>query len=48
LKRVAKDLDESMTDEDLQDMIDEAGTTTGEVSLDDFIRIMKKTNLLGV
>lgn len=46
LKRVAKDLGENMTDEELQEMIDEADREgTGEVSLDDFMRIMKKTNL---
>ena len=46
LKRVAKDLGETMTDEELQEMIDEADREgTGEVSLDDFMRIMKKTNL---
>jgi len=46
LKRVAKDLGESMTDEELQEMIDEADREgSGEVSMDDFMRIMKKTNL---
>jgi centrin-1 len=46
LKRVAKDLGENMTDEELQEMIDEADREgTGEVSLDDFMRLMKKTNL---
>lgn len=46
LKRVAKELGEDMTDEELQEMIDEADREgTGEVSLDDFMRIMKKTNL---
>merc|ERR1719271_1136169 len=38
LKRVAKELGEHMTDEELQEMIDEAN---GE----EFLRIMKKTNL---
>jgi centrin-1 len=47
LKRVAEGLNESMTDEELQEMIDEADREgTGEVSLDDFMRIMKKTKLL--
>jgi len=46
LKRVSKDLGENLTDEELQEMIDEADREgTGEVSLDDFMRIMKKTNL---
>ena len=46
LKRVAKDLGENLTDEELQEMVDEADREgTGEVSLDDFMRIMKKTNL---
>lgn len=46
LKRVAKELGEDMTDEELQEMIDEADREgTGEVSLDDFKRIMKKTNV---
>jgi centrin-1 len=46
LKRVAKELGEDMTDEELQEMIDEADREgTGEVSLEDFMRIMKKTNL---
>ncbi len=46
LKRVAKDLGEDISDEELQEMIDEADREgTGEVSLEDFMRIMKKTNL---
>ena len=46
LKRVSKDLGENLTDEELQEMIDEADREgSGEVSLDDFMRIMKKTNL---
>lgn len=46
LKRVAKELGEDMADEELQEMIDEADREgTGEVSLDDFKRIMKKTNV---
>jgi centrin-1 len=46
LKRVANDLGENMTDEELQEMIDEADREgTGEVSLEDFMRIMKKSNL---
>jgi len=46
LKRVAKELGEKITDEELQEMIDEADRDgDGEVNEDDFIRIMKKTNL---
>jgi centrin-1 len=46
LKRVAKELGENMTDEELQEMIDEADRDgDGEVSEEEFIRIMKKTSL---
>mmetsp|Transcript_7852 Transcript_7852/g.14795 ORF Transcript_7852/g.14795 Transcript_7852/m.14795 type:complete len:172 (+) Transcript_7852:275-790(+) len=46
LKRVANDLGENLTDEELQEMIDEADREgTGEVCLEDFMRIMKKSNL---
>ena len=46
LKRVAKELGESISDEELQEMIDEADLDgDGEVSQDEFLRIMKKTNL---
>ena len=46
LKRVAMELGESITDEELQEMIDEADRDgDGEVSQSDFIRIMEKTNL---
>ena len=46
LKRVAKELGEMMTDEELQEMLDEADRDgDGEISEDDFIRIMSKTNL---
>ena len=46
LRRVAKELGETMTDDKLQEMIDEADRDgDGEISEDDFIRIMKKTNL---
>ena len=46
LKRVAMELGESITDEELQEMIDEADRDgDGEVSQEDFIRIMEKTNL---
>merc|ERR1712071_693743 len=46
LKRVAKELGERMTDEELQEMIDEADRDgDGEVDEEEFLRIMKKTNL---
>ncbi len=46
LKRVAKELGENMADEEIQEMIDEADRDgDGEISEDEFFRIMKKTNL---
>ncbi|XP_039428214.1 centrin-2 [Corvus cornix cornix] len=46
LKRVAKELGENLTDEELQEMIDEADWDgDGEVSEQEFLRIMKKTSL---
>ncbi|EFC38333.1 predicted protein [Naegleria gruberi] len=46
LKRVAKDLGENMTDEELREMIEEADRSNqGQISKEDFLRIMKKTNL---
>lgn len=46
LKRVAKELGENMTDEELQEMIDEADRDgDGEISEEEFLRIMKKTSL---
>ncbi|KAL3816380.1 hypothetical protein ACHAXA_008350 [Cyclostephanos tholiformis] len=46
LKRVAVELGENITDEELQEMIDEADRDgDGEVSQEEFIRIMEKTNL---
>ena len=43
LKRVAKELGENMTDEELQEMIDEADRDgDGEINEEDFLRIMKK------
>lgn len=46
LKKVAKDLGENMTDEELQEMIDEADRDgDGAISENDFLKIMSKTNL---
>ncbi|XP_003393273.1 uncharacterized protein LOC126919538 [Bombus affinis] len=46
LKRVARELGENLTDEELQEMIDEADKDgDGEVSQEEFLRIMKKTSL---
>ncbi|KZC10946.1 Centrin-1 [Dufourea novaeangliae] len=46
LKRVARELGENLTDEELQEMIDEADKDRdGEISQEEFLRIMKKTSL---
>ncbi|XP_054439804.1 centrin-1 [Pteronotus mesoamericanus] len=46
LKRVANELGENLTDEELQEMIDEADRDgDGEVNEEEFLRIMKKTDL---
>lgn len=46
LKRVARELGENLTDEELQEMIDEADKDgDGEISQEEFLRIMKKTSL---
>jgi centrin-1 len=46
LKRVAKELGENMSDEEIQEMIDEADRDgDGEICDEEFFRIMKKTNL---
>ncbi|CAF4685706.1 unnamed protein product [Rotaria socialis] len=44
LKRVAKELGENLTEEELQEMIDEADRDgDGEINEQEFLRIMKKT-----
>ncbi|XP_004579668.1 centrin-1 [Ochotona princeps] len=46
LKRVANELGENLTDEELQEMIDEADRDgDGEVNEEEFLKIMKKTSL---
>mmetsp|Transcript_124075 Transcript_124075/g.185454 ORF Transcript_124075/g.185454 Transcript_124075/m.185454 type:complete len:81 (+) Transcript_124075:360-602(+) len=46
LKRVARELGETMTEEELAEMIEEADRDgDGEINEEEFIRIMKKTNL---
>lgn len=46
LKRVARELGEALTDEELQEMMDEANVDQdGEISEEEFFRIMKKTEL---
>eukprot|EP01134_Creolimax_fragrantissima_P002076 CFRG2076T1 len=46
LKRVAQELGEQMTDDELMNMIKEADTDNdGEVSRDDFLQIMQKAGL---
>jgi Ca2+-binding EF-hand superfamily protein len=46
LKRVARELGENMTDEELMEMIEEADRDgDGEINQEEFLRIMKKTNL---
>lgn len=46
LRRVAKEIGENMTDEELQEMIEEADLDgDGEIDQEEFLRIMKKTSL---
>ena len=46
IKKVAKELGENMADEELNEMIAEADKDgDGELTEEDFIRIMKKVNL---
>jgi centrin-1 len=46
LKRVARELGEALSDEELQEMIDEADRDgDGEVDVEEFLRIMQKTAL---
>ena len=43
---MAKELGENMTDEELREMIEEADKDgDGEIKEEDFVKIMKKTNL---
>jgi centrin-1 len=43
---VAKELGENLTDEEIQEMIDEADRDgDGQVSEEEFMRIMRKTSL---
>lgn len=47
LKRVARELGENLTDEELQEMIDEADLDNdGEVSSEEFLSVLRKTNLI--
>lgn len=47
LKRVAQELGENLTDEELQEMIDEADLDNdGEVSREEFLSALRKTNLI--
>ena len=46
LQKVAKELGENMSIEELQEMIEEADRDgEGEIGEDDFLKIMKKTNI---
>lgn len=46
IKRVAKELGENLTDDELQEMLDEADRDgDGEINEEEFLRMMKKTTL---
>ena len=46
LRKIAKDLGEQMTDQELEEMIAEAdGDNDGEVTLDDFVKVMQSANI---
>ncbi|XP_070273301.1 centrin-4 [Myotis yumanensis] len=46
IKRVAKELGETLTDDELQEMLDEADHDgDGEINEDEFLRMMQKTSL---
>ena len=46
LKRVCQEIDDVINDEELQEMIDEADRDgDGQVNLNEFLRIMKKSNM---
>ena len=43
---MARELGETLTDADLMEIIDETDSSgTGEINLEDFTRVMKKTKL---
>uniref|UniRef100_A0A1B0A1P0 EF-hand domain-containing protein n=1 Tax=Glossina pallidipes TaxID=7398 RepID=A0A1B0A1P0_GLOPL len=49
LKRVARELDEKLTDEELREMIDETDLNgDGEVDQEEFLRIMRRTKMENV
>nr|KAF6400665.1 hypothetical protein HJG63_002730 [Rousettus aegyptiacus] len=46
IKRVAKELGENLTDDELQEMLDEADRDgDGEINEEEFLRMMQKTSL---
>ena len=46
LKRLVMDIGENMTDEEIQEMIDEADLDhDGEINEPEFLRILRKTNI---
>jgi|TARA_B100001094_G_C17586964_1_gene510132 centrin-3 len=46
MRRIAKELGENLTDEELQAMIDEFDEDRdGEISMEEFVRIMRSTSL---
>uniref|UniRef100_A0A8C5K2B3 Centrin 4 n=2 Tax=Jaculus jaculus TaxID=51337 RepID=A0A8C5K2B3_JACJA len=46
IKRVAKELGENVTEEELQEMLDEADRDgDGEINEEEFLRLMKRTTL---
>jgi Ca2+-binding EF-hand superfamily protein len=46
MKRMAEELGETMTDEEIQNMIDEGDRNkSGDITKEEFLNIMKKTSL---